>query len=253
MNWYIEASKARLYHSGGDAVAIVAQKVLSAIRNARAEYCVEPAKRISASIVASEEVIQYISKEKEVLALLSRLDLQNVHFTDAPLGDANQSVHLVASEGLEASLPLADMVDISTEVDRLSKRLSKMQTEYEGLVARSILQRYTSFTPTRTVGWFLVGTRVPVCEGEGPEVERRGQVRFRFQFEEGFIPNLVQVHETVPVLGLIRPVLVPFQFVEKAPEEVVRGVREKVAEAKDKINLTKNRLAFLKSSVLVSQ
>lgn len=51
-------------------------------------------------------------------------------------GDANQSVHLVAGEGLEAYLPLADMVDISAEVERLSKRLSKMQTEYDGLVSR---------------------------------------------------------------------------------------------------------------------
>lgn len=46
------------------------------------------------------------------------------------------SVHLVASEGLEAYLPLADMVDITAEVERLSKRLSKMQSEYDGLVAR---------------------------------------------------------------------------------------------------------------------
>ncbi|XP_020536750.1 valine--tRNA ligase, chloroplastic/mitochondrial 2 isoform X2 [Jatropha curcas] len=242
-DWYIEASKARLYQSGGDSAASVAQAVLlyvfenvlkllhpfmpfvteelwqalpqrnealivspwpqislprnassikkfenfqaltRAIRNARAEYSVEPAKRISASIVASEEVIQYISKEKEVLALLSRLDLQNVHFTDSLPRDANQSVHLVASEGLEAYLPLADMVDISAEVDRLSKRLSKMQTEYEALAAR-----------------------------------------------------------------LNSP-----SFVEKAPENVVRGVREKAAEAEEKINLTKNRLAFLKSSILVSQ
>lgn len=51
-------------------------------------------------------------------------------------GDANHSVHLVASEGLEAYLPLADMVDISAEIERLSKRLSKMQTEYDGLAAR---------------------------------------------------------------------------------------------------------------------
>ncbi|KAI4367006.1 hypothetical protein MLD38_022794 [Melastoma candidum] len=36
------------------------------IRNARAEYSVEPAKRISASIVASAEVLEYISDEKEV-------------------------------------------------------------------------------------------------------------------------------------------------------------------------------------------
>ncbi|KAG8659778.1 hypothetical protein MANES_02G076200v8 [Manihot esculenta] len=242
-DWYIEASKARLYHSGGNSAAPLAQAVLlyvfenvlkllhpfmpfvteelwqalpkrkgalivspwpqislpqnansikkfenfqaltRAIRNARAEYSVEPAKRISASIVASEDVIQYISKEKEVLALLSRLDLENVHFTDSPPGDANQSVHLVASEGLEAYLPLADMVDISAELDRLSKRLSKMQTEYEGLVDR-----------------------------------------------------------------LNSP-----KFIEKAPEDVVCGVREKAAEAEEKINLTKNRLSFLRSSVSASQ
>lgn len=51
-------------------------------------------------------------------------------------GDANQSVHIVASEGLEAYLPLADMVDISAEVQRLSKRLTKMQAEYDGLMSR---------------------------------------------------------------------------------------------------------------------
>ncbi|XP_021296773.1 LOW QUALITY PROTEIN: valine--tRNA ligase, chloroplastic/mitochondrial 2 [Herrania umbratica] len=242
-DWYIEASKARLYHSGDDSVALVAQAVLlyvfenilkllhpfmpfvteelwqalpnrkealiistwphtslprnttlvkrfenlqaltRAIRNARAEYSVEPAKRISASIVASEEVIQYIAEEKEVLALLSRLDLDNIHFTDSPPGDAKQSVHLVASEGLEAYLPLADMVDIAAEVQRLSKRLSKMQTEYEGLKAR-----------------------------------------------------------------LKSP-----KFIEKAPADIVLGVQQKAAEAEEKINLTKNRLDFLKSTVLVSQ
>lgn len=50
--------------------------------------------------------------------------------------DVSQSVHLVVGEGLEAYLPLADMVDISAEVQRLSKRLSKMQIEYDTLVAR---------------------------------------------------------------------------------------------------------------------
>lgn len=43
------------------------------------------------------------------------------------------------------------------------------------------------------------------------------------------------------------------QFVEKAPEDVVRGVREKAEEAKEKITLTKNRLAFLELTVLVSE
>lgn len=51
-------------------------------------------------------------------------------------GDISQSVHIVASEGLEAYLPLADMVDVSSEIQRLTKRLSKMKSEYDALVAR---------------------------------------------------------------------------------------------------------------------
>ncbi|XP_010558608.1 PREDICTED: valine--tRNA ligase, chloroplastic/mitochondrial 2 isoform X2 [Tarenaya hassleriana] len=242
-DWYIEASKSRLYGSGDDdSATLVSQAVLlyvfentlkllhpfmpfvtedlwqalpyrkealivspwpqnslprdvesirrfenlqaltRAIRNARAEYGVEPAKRISASIVGNPDVVEYILKEKEVLALLSRLDLNNVHFTNSPPGDANISVHLVASEGLEAYLPLSDMVDVSAEIQRLSKRLSKMQTEYDALLSR-----------------------------------------------------------------LNSP-----KFVEKAPEEVVRGVREKAAEAEEKIKLTQTRLEFLNSTTCVS-
>lgn len=242
-DWYIEASKARLYQSEDNNITVAAKAVLlyvfenilkmlhpfmpfvtealwqalpnrkepliispwpqtslasysnmikrfenlqaltRAIRNARAEYSVEPAKRISATIVANPEVLQYIAEEKEVLALLSRLDLQAMHFTETLPGDANQSVHLVASEGLEAYLPLADMVDISAEVQRLQKRLVKMEQEYKGLKAR-----------------------------------------------------------------LSSP-----KFIEKAPEEIVRDAQEKAQEMEEKINLTKNRLAFLESTNLVAE
>ncbi|KAH7666329.1 valyl-tRNA synthetase protein [Dioscorea alata] len=237
-DWYIEASKTRLYHSENESAAVISKTVLlyvfenilkllhpfmpfvteelwqalpyrrealmvspwprtslprdaksikrfenlqaltRSIRNARAEYSVEPAKRISAYIVAATDVLGYISEEKQVLALLSRLDLQNVHFRESPPDYAEQSVHLVAGEGLEAYLPLADMVDISAEVQRLSKRLSKMQSEYDTLIAR-----------------------------------------------------------------LSAP-----SFVEKAPDEVVRGVREKANEAEEKIALTRNRLSLLQST-----
>ena len=43
------------------------------------------------------------------------------------------------------------------------------------------------------------------------------------------------------------------QFVEKAPEHIVRGVQEKAREAEEKLTLTRNQLAFLESSVLVSK
>ncbi|XP_075519348.1 valine--tRNA ligase, chloroplastic/mitochondrial 2 isoform X4 [Primulina tabacum] len=242
-DWYIEASKARLYNSEGDSVASTSQAVLlyvfenilkllhpfmpfvteelwqslpyrkealivtawpatslprldesvkkfenlqaltRAIRNARAEYSVEPGRRIPASIVGNSEVLKYIYEEREVLALLSRLDFHNISCTESPPGDANQSVHLVASEGLEAYLPLAAMVDISAEVQRLLKRLAKMQTEYDGLMAR----------------------------------------------------------------------LSSSSFVEKAPEDVVRGVQQKAAEAEEKLTLTRNQLSFLESTIPISK
>ncbi|KMZ60972.1 Valine--tRNA ligase [Zostera marina] len=242
-DWYIEASKARLYHSGSVSAVIVAQSVLlyvfenilkllhpfmpfvtealwqalphrrqaliisnwpksslprntklvkrfenlqaltRCIRNVRAEYSVEPAKRISATIVANTDVIHYVSAEKEVLSLLSRLDLKNVNFTETPPDYAKHAVHLVVGEGLEAYLPLSDMVDISSEVQRLSKSLSKMQSEYDAL-----LSQLSS-------------------------------------------PN----------------------FVERAPAKIVRGVREKANEAEEKISLTKNRLTLLESSISMTE
>ncbi|GKG41185.1 valine--tRNA ligase, chloroplastic/mitochondrial 2 isoform X1, partial [Tanacetum coccineum] len=42
-------------------------------------------------------------------------------------------------------------------------------------------------------------------------------------------------------------------FVEKAPADVVRGVREKAAEAEEKLNLTETRLSFLQSTVTVRE
>ncbi|KAL5974743.1 hypothetical protein ACLOJK_031414 [Asimina triloba] len=167
------------------------QALIKAIRNARAEYSVKPAKRISASIVASPDVLLYIS----------------------------QSVHLVAGEGLEAYLPLADMVDISAEVHRLSKRLSKMQMEYDALVAR-----LSSKSVQHTFGPVHVSFRNSSC----------------------CLDTLIQA------ICLIAIFHCP-QFVSNAPEEVVRNVQEKAAEAEEKISLTKNRLSFLESTVLVSE
>lgn len=43
------------------------------------------------------------------------------------------------------------------------------------------------------------------------------------------------------------------QFVEKAPDDIVRGVQEKAAEAEEKIILTRNRLALLESTAPITQ
>ena len=53
-----------------------------------------------------------------------------------PAGEADQAVHLIIAEGLEAYLPLADMVDIGKEVERLKKQAAKLQTDYDSSMKR---------------------------------------------------------------------------------------------------------------------
>ncbi|GJU40216.1 valine--tRNA ligase, chloroplastic/mitochondrial 2 isoform X1 [Tanacetum coccineum] len=269
-----------------------------AIRNVRAEYSVEPAKRISASIVANTEVIQYISREKDVLALLSRLELQSIHFTESPPGDAKQFVHLVAGEGLEAYLPLADLADISAEVQRLSKRLSKMQKEYDGLMVRlssrnvSFLlgvipifvawvysecleykrsslpskesmaftfvevNKYTNkFSETNNIG--TGGYGMVVASMDWPQVTKyealvsavtqvgdyQLELLISLKKSTGHEPQCIIFYRDGVSEGQFNEVLLYemdkiSKFVEKAPANVIRGVREKAAKAEEKLNLT---------------
>ena len=69
-------------------------------------------------------------------------------------------------------------------------------------------------------------------------------------YMNGFFPSFTAI--TFAHLGLLQSLFFFPQFVDKAPEEIVRGVREKAAETEEKLTLTKNRLAFLQSTVLVS-
>eukprot|EP00252_Welwitschia_mirabilis_P012498 TRINITY_DN2758_c0_g1_i6.p1 TRINITY_DN2758_c0_g1~~TRINITY_DN2758_c0_g1_i6.p1 ORF type:complete len:667 (-),score=138.56 TRINITY_DN2758_c0_g1_i6:304-2304(-) len=154
------------------------RSLIKAIRNARAEYSVEAGKRISAIFVTTRDVQHYLYNEKDVITLLSRLDPANIQFSDHLPEHAKLSVHIVVREGLEAYLPLEDMVDISKEIGRVSKQLAKLQSDYDGL-----MKRLAS-------------------------------------------PN----------------------FVGKAPETVVKGVREKANELEERLAMLNNRLAFLESA-----
>ncbi|BBN03099.1 valyl-tRNA synthetase [Marchantia polymorpha subsp. ruderalis] len=153
------------------------QTLIRSIRNARAEYSVEPARRISAVIVANSEFQEYLLEEKKVLIALAKLDPTTLQFTSSTPREADQAVHLVIAEGLEAYLPLADMVDIGKEVERLNKQATKLQAEYE-----SNMKRLSSS-----------------------------------------------------------------KFVDKAPADIVQGVKDKANEANEKLQILRKRLTVLDS------
>lgn len=105
-------------------------EVVRGIRNVRAEYGVEPGKRIPATIAAGA-LTPVFEAARAVVTFLARLDPAALTIVTAgePLP---QSATVVVGE-VVASLPLAGLVDLAAERARLDKALADL----EGRIARS--------------------------------------------------------------------------------------------------------------------
>jgi valyl-tRNA synthetase len=114
-----------------EAAMQIAMETIRAIRNARAEYNVEPARRIVAHIAAGEKS-NLFSSQRDVLVELARLDPDSLRIAQSLLDEPEQALTLVVG-GVEIYLPLAGMVDLDAERARLAKELARIE---EG-VARS--------------------------------------------------------------------------------------------------------------------
>jgi valyl-tRNA synthetase len=100
-------------------------EAIRAIRNARAEYNVEPARRIVAQIAAGEK-FDLFSSQRDVLAELARLDPNSLRISRSLLDEPEQALTLVVG-GVEIYLPLAGMVDLDAERARLAKELAHIE------------------------------------------------------------------------------------------------------------------------------
>ena len=108
------------------------QALVRAIRNARADYRVAPGKQIGANIVATPALAAALRTEAPVIAGLARVATDSFGVVDAAdaggvaaeekAAAGGQAVKLVVEEGLEAYLPLAELVDAEKERARLSKQ-----------------------------------------------------------------------------------------------------------------------------------
>lgn len=111
------------------------QALVRGIREARAEYKVEPAKKISAQVLVADSSLRsdFIS-EKAALALLARLDPKQLTVTEpVEMDQSTRSVHCVIQDGLEAYLPMSGMVDATKERARLIKQAEKIRKDLDGL------------------------------------------------------------------------------------------------------------------------
>ena len=108
------------------------QALVRSVRNARAEYRVEPGKLIAATVIAGE-LEPTLAAETEAITSLARIDPAAFSFQGADAEGADGAVvRLVVEDSLEAVLPLAGLVDS----DKERVRLGKQQTKLEASIAK---------------------------------------------------------------------------------------------------------------------
>ena len=132
------------------------QSIVTRIRNARAEYSVEPAKRIPAVIVATDaEANAAYSTELNLIATLARLDAEQTSVASAPPTEVASApenfVQIIVNESLEVYLPLAGLADPVKEIARLTKQETKMQKEIDGLAGRVNSPAFVDKAPAAVV------------------------------------------------------------------------------------------------------
>jgi len=113
------------------------QSLVRSVRNARAEYKVEPKKLIAASVVAPDDLTEVLTPETAAITTLAKIDPDTFEFkpagTQAPEGGV---VRLVVGDVMEAFLPLSEMVDSDKERVRLGKQQAKLEASIEKVSKR---------------------------------------------------------------------------------------------------------------------
>jgi valyl-tRNA synthetase len=99
-------------------------EMVRAIRNARAEYSVEPGRRIEAIIAAGEEY-DLLTSQRDILITLARLDAEKLHIAHILEEKPIHALALVVG-GMEIYLPLAGMVDLEKEHQRLTAEIEEI-------------------------------------------------------------------------------------------------------------------------------
>lgn len=137
----------------------LAQQIVRAIRNARAEYAVEPATRIPGVVVVSDETTkETLQKELNTIASLARLDLETegaclitATVPQDAIAHPASYVLTVVAEGVSVYLPLAGIVDPVKESGRLQKQSGKLEKEIASLAGRLGSPKFIEKAPADVV------------------------------------------------------------------------------------------------------
>jgi len=102
-------------------------EVIRGIRNVRSEFDVDPARQIPAVVVSSRHT-RLFREQAAILILLARLDPTQLTITRSMKEKPQQAVSLVTAAA-EVYLPLAGMVDLEVERQRVEREIAQAQQD----------------------------------------------------------------------------------------------------------------------------
>ena len=105
--------------------------MVRAIRNARAEQNVKPGRPITALIAAGEKQPQ-VAAQQAILVQLARLDEAGLQIVETLAEKPEDALTLVIEGGLEIYLPLAGLIDVAAERQRLQTESADLEKRITG-------------------------------------------------------------------------------------------------------------------------
>jgi valyl-tRNA synthetase len=103
------------------------QEMVRAIRNIRAEYKVQPAHKINCTISAGEK-LDMLEAQKQTFVSLAGIDPEGLTFVKDRLEPSDEQITLVITP-VEITIPLAGLVDVEAEKERLTRELAEAESQ----------------------------------------------------------------------------------------------------------------------------
>ncbi len=107
------------------------QEMIRAIRNIRAEYKVQPDHKIACTI-SGGSMLAEVESQRQTFISLAGIDPDKFSMAKDPIEPSDDQITLVVTP-VEITLPLAGLVDVEAERDRLEKELAEAQSQIQRL------------------------------------------------------------------------------------------------------------------------
>jgi len=144
------------------------KELVEAVRSLRSEYAIPPGKPIAAHVEAPAATFEMLRDEAPLVARLARTELA---FT--PREGTEAAANVVLSRGASLIVPLAGLVDVKKECDKLGTELASLEKQLVALEARLDNPGFVNRAPAHVIE----GERTKRAEW----TTRAGQLRSRHE------------------------------------------------------------------------